>query len=83
MTRTWVRRGNLIRETENLLIVTQNNAIRTNHVKAKINNTWENKKYRLCGDRDETVNHIISKFKNKIEQTKYKTKYSCVEKVIQ
>ena len=36
---TWLRRGNLKRETESLLIVAQNNAIRTNYIKAKIDNT--------------------------------------------
>ena len=30
MTRTWLRKGNLKRETESLLIATQNNAVRTN-----------------------------------------------------
>ena len=32
---TWLRKGKLKRETESLLIATQNNAIRTNYVKAK------------------------------------------------
>ena len=32
----WLRKGNLKRETESLLIVAQGNAIKTNHVKAKI-----------------------------------------------
>ena len=46
----WQRKGNLKRETESLLIAAQDNAIRTNHIKAS--------KCRLCGDRDETINHI-------------------------
>ena len=32
----WLRKGNLKKETESLLIAEQNNAIRTNYVKAKI-----------------------------------------------
>ena len=43
---TWLRKGNLKTETESLLIAAQNNAIRTNHIKARIDN------------RDETINHI-------------------------
>ena len=47
---TWLRKGSFKRETESLLIAAQNNAIRTNHIKAKIYKTQQNIKYRLCGD---------------------------------
>ena len=47
------------REIESRLIATQNNTIRTNYVKVKIYNMQKNSNYRLCVDRDETVNHII------------------------
>ena len=50
---TWLRKGNFKRETESLLIAAQNNAIRTNHIKARIDKTQQNSKCRLCGDRDE------------------------------
>ena len=33
---TWQRKGNFKRETESLLIAAQNNAMRTNQIKAKI-----------------------------------------------
>ena len=33
---TWLRKGNLEKETESLLIAAQNNAIRTNHIKARM-----------------------------------------------
>ena len=46
----WLRKGNLNGETETLLKAAQNNAIRANHNKARINKTQENSKYRLCGD---------------------------------
>ena len=54
---TWQRRWNLMKEIEFLLIAAQNNAIRTDYIKAKRYNT-QNSKFRLCGVRDETVNHI-------------------------
>ena len=57
---TWLRKGNFKREKESLLITAQNNAIRTNHIKARIDKTQQKSKCRLCGDRDETINHIIS-----------------------
>ena len=36
---TWLRKGNLKRETESLQRAVQNNAIRTNQVKARIDKT--------------------------------------------
>ena len=52
--------GNFKRETESLLIAAQNNTVRTIHIKARIDKTQRNSKCRLCGDRDETTNHIIN-----------------------
>ena len=57
---TWLRKGNLKRETESLQIAAQDNAIRTNHIKAKNDKTQQNSKCRQCGYRDVTINHIIS-----------------------
>ena len=36
---TWLRKGNFKRETESLLIAAQNNAVRTNHMKVRIDAT--------------------------------------------
>ena len=78
---TWQRKGNLKRETESLLIAAQNNAIRINHIKAKIDKTQQNSKCWLCGDRDETINHIISEC-SKLAQKEYKARHDWVIKVI-
>ena len=78
---TWLRKGNFKRETKSLLIAAQNNAVRTNHIKGKIDKTQENSKCRLCGDRDETINHIISEC-SKLAQKEYKTRHDWVDKVI-
>ena len=78
---TWLRKGNFKRETESLLIAAQNNAVRTNHIKAKIDKAQQNSKCRLCGDRDETINHIISEC-SKLAQKKYKARHDWVGKVI-
>ena len=59
-TLTWLRKGNFKREIKSLLIAAQNNAIRTNHIKARIDKSQQNSKCWLCGDRDETINLIIS-----------------------
>ena len=78
---TWLRKGNLKRETESLLIAAQDNAIRTNHIKVRIDKMQQNSKCRLCGDRDETINHIISEC-SKLAQTEYKARHDWVGKVI-
>ena len=78
---TWLRKGNLKRETESLLTAAQNNAIRTNHIKARIDKTQQNSRCRLWGDRDETINHIISE-RSKLAQKEYKTRHDWVGKVI-
>ena len=78
---TWLRGGNLKRKIESLLITAQNNAIKTNHIKVRIDKTQHNSKCRLCGDRDETIYHIISEC-SKLTQKKYKTRHDCVGKVI-
>ena len=48
---TWLRKGNFQRETESLQMAAQNSAIRTNHIKARIDMTQQHSKCRLCGDR--------------------------------
>ena len=78
---TWLRKGNLKREIESLLMAAQNNAIRSNHIKARIGKTQQNSKCRLCGDKDETINHIISKCR-KLAQKEFKTRHDWVGKVI-
>ena len=74
---TWLRKGNFKREIESLMITAQNNAVRTNHIKVRIDKTQQNSKCRLCGDRDDTINHIISKC-SKLAQKEYKTRHDLV-----
>ena len=75
---TWLRKGNLKRETESLPIAAQNNAIRTNHIKVRIDKTQQNSKCRLW---DETINHIISEC-SKLTPKEYKIRHDLVGRVI-
>ena len=52
-----------MRETGFLQIAAQNNAIRRNYYKAKIDKTQQNSEY---GDRDEMINHMIQQICAKI-----------------
>ena len=81
---TWLRKGNFMRETESVQIAAENNAIKTNYVKAKINKTHQYCKCRLCwfsGDRDETILHIINECST-LGQREIKIWYNCEGKVI-
>ena len=57
---TWLRKGNLERETKSLLIAAQNNAIRTNHIKARPGNK------RMSGD---NPNNSIAEIGQNIEKS--------------
>ena len=72
---TCLRKGNLKGETESILIDAQKNAIRTNHIKARIDKTQQNSRCRLCGDRDEKINYIIREY-SKLTQKEYKTRHN-------
>ena len=58
-----------------------NFCIRNNHVIARIDKMQQNSRRWLCGDRDETINHIISEF-SKLAQKEYKPEHDWVGKVI-
>ena len=78
----WQRKEKFIIETESLLIAAKKkkNAIRINHIKTRIDKTQQHSKCRLCGDRDETINHISECSKS--AQEEYKTIHDWVRKVI-
>ena len=56
----WHTKGNLKKESEGLLMAAQDQALRTNLVKAKIDKAHDDPKCRECKEGDELVTHIIS-----------------------
>ena len=48
----------IFEKTESLLISTQNKALRYNYSKAKIDNTQQNSKSSLCGERNEAIKRM-------------------------
>ena len=77
----WLRNAGLKRGTESMIMATQEQAIRTNIIKAKIDKAQEESKCRMCGQVDETVNHIISEC-SKLAQKEYKRRHVWVGKRI-
>ena len=55
--RGWLRKGCLKRTTEALIMAPQEQAIRTNNIKPKIDKTQENSKCRMCRKAEKSVNH--------------------------
>ena len=77
----WLKHGELKKETEGLIIAAQDQSLRTNAIKCKIDNTSDNSKCRLCGDREETVDHLVSSC-SKIAQTDYKERHNKVAQML-
>ena len=72
---TWLKQESLKRETEVLLITAQDQAIRTNYIKATT-------QCRICRDKSETASHIVSGC-SKLAQKEYKKRHDNVARAIQ
>ena len=69
-----LRDGSIKRETESLIMAAQEQSIGTNAIKAKIDKTQAESKYRLCGKVDETVGHIVCECPM-LPQREYKSRH--------
>ena len=65
------KNGDLKAGTEALLMAAQEQAIRTNYVKYRIEKSRDSLTCRMCGEKWETVSHIISEC-SKLAQKEYK-----------
>ena len=73
----WLQEGSLKRETETLIMAAQEQAVRTNLVKAKIDKTQEDSTCRMCGKADESINHLLSEC-SKMAQKEYKRRHDWI-----
>ena len=71
---TWIQNGDLKRETESLIVAAQNQSIRTNLVKAKIDKSQGNSLCRVCRKVDESIDHILSGC-SKLAQREYNRRH--------
>ena len=75
---TWLNQQDLKKETEGLLIAAQNQALRTNYVKHRIDRTpGSSPLCRLCRNHYETIDHILNGCP-KHSQTEYKCRHDKV-----
>ena len=77
----WLREGTLKKETESLLTAAQDQALRTNIIKTKIDKTSDCSLCRLCKEADETVIHIASQC-SKLAQLEYKARHDKVAQAL-
>ena len=81
VSRNWIRTGELKKETEGLIFAAEDQALRTNAVKVRIENQNASSKCKMCGSHDETVQHILCSCP-KLAQKEYKTRHDVVGPVI-
>ena len=69
------------RETVSLIVAAQNQSVRTNLVKAKIDKSQKDMLYRLCKKADESIDQVVSGC-SKLAQKEYKRKHDNLSKII-
>ena len=80
-TSSWLRKGRLKKETEGLIVAAQDQVLSTNAIKVKIYKLGGSPMCRLCGVKEETVDHLVSCCET-IAQTDYKGRHDRVATLI-
>ena len=70
----WLQNGDLKRETESLIVAAQNQSIRTNLVKARIDKSQGDSLCRMCRNVDESIDQIVSSC-SKLVQKEFKRRH--------
>ena len=74
----WLPNGDLKRETDSYIVAAQNQSIRTNLVKAKIDKSLGHSSCRVCRKLDESIDHIVSGCS---KQKEYKSRHDNLGKM--
>ena len=77
----WVTNGDLKGCTESLILIAQERALRTNYIKFHIDKTIDSPLCRMCGERGESVYHLVSEC-SKLAQREYKRRHDDVARYI-
>ena len=73
---TWLQKG-FLKETEGLILAAQDQALRTDAIKAKIDRSQKDSGCRLCKKVDETISHLVCECE-KLAQKEYKRRHDKV-----
>ena len=76
----WLQKSDLKVETEALTCAAQEQAIRTNYIKFNVNKTVESPISRMCGEKGESIGHIVSECE-KLAQAEYKRRHDNVARI--
>ena len=77
----WLKQQDLKKETESLIIAAQDQAVRTNYIKHRVDKTTASPLCRLCRSSSETIDHILNGCP-KLAQTEYKMRHDKVAAAI-
>ena len=77
----WLQNGHLKRETEGLIVAVQNQSIRTNLVKAKIDKSQKDTLCRLCKEVDDSIDHVVRGC-SKLARKECKRRYDSLGKIV-
>ena len=79
----WLRskKSDLKAEAEVLICAAQEQALRTNYIKFNIDKTAESPLCRMCGEKGESVGHLISGY-IKLAQREYKRRHDKVARIV-
>ena len=77
----WLVQSDLKVQTEATICAAPEQVLRTNYTKNKIDKTSENPLCRMCGERGETVQHIICEC-IKLAQGEYKSRHDTIAKLV-
>ena len=75
------KKADLKVETEAMLYAAQEQAIRTNYVKHKVDKTAQSPICRICDKKSESISHIVSECE-KLAQKEYKRRHDNVARIV-
>ena len=76
-----IRKGYLKKDTKGLIFAAQEQALRMNWIRKNIDGQEVSRKHRMCGERDESITHLIAECK-KLAQKEYKQRHDNIASIV-